>query len=334
MKIFKITVFRKLQFQNISSRFSLLHLSIFILFGVAFTFPLYSVPLEPITKDPSAILSYPLESWRDRRYEVFRWDAFPEILIFDTASYAVQDRLLKRLAFFVEKAGFRGRLAFDAEIANLHGWNAHDYQAVDLARFFEAARQSNFPLLAEERELEAILLSAGIIRRNSAMQIIPGRGAIISLSRESDRVDRSLRPRFMNHEGYHGIFYIDEEFRNFSRRRWEAFPSFAKNVLLAYFEIQAYDLNDEFLMVKEFKGHILQQSVAGASWFFGEFLPNRLLSENPAYKAILPEREELTREGRRFWPDLAQAFTAEAEVLSRYVNSRWGYAAGRVWRAQ
>ncbi|MCL2070413.1 MAG: hypothetical protein FWH19_05450 [Treponema sp.] len=286
---------------------------------------------QPVVSNPRAILSYPIENWRDSRYEFFRWDEFPEVIIFDTANYAVQNRLVKRLAFFVEKAGFAGRLMHDWEIADLHGWNAHDYRAEDLARFFETARRSNFPLLREELELEDILINAGILRRNSRSEIIAGRGAIISLSRESDRVNTSLRPRFMAHEAYHAIFFIDEDFRNFSRQRWNNFPDTAKNALLAYFEIQGYDLDNEYLMVKEFKGHILQQSVAGASWFYGDFLPNRVLSGSPGFRAQLPAREEV-RDGRRFWPDLANTFTAEAEVFSRYVNDRWGFAAGRPWR--
>jgi hypothetical protein len=111
----------------------------------------------PLAADPGMVLAWPEEAWRDRRYEVFRWENFPSLLIFDTADYAVQDRLLKRLAFFTEKTGFRGRLAPDDEIADLHGWNAHDYRAEDLAHFFQAARETNFPLLAEERERERIL---------------------------------------------------------------------------------------------------------------------------------------------------------------------------------
>ena len=291
-----------------------------------------ALPLDPIKADPASVLSYPIASWRDKRYEVFSWDTFPEVLIFDTADYAVQDLLFKRLAFFVEKAGFRGRLAPDAEIAGLHGWNAHDYKAEDLAAFFEAARKSNFPLLREERELESLLLGAGIIRRNSAAGIIPGRGAIISLSRESDKTDRGLRPRFMAHEGFHGIYFIDEDFRNFSRRRWEAFPAPAKKFLLSFFDFQAYDIQDNNLVINEFMAHVLQQPVSQASWYFGEYQPNRMISTSPRRASSLPEKEELSSDGRRFWPELAKAFTEEGEAFSRYVNQRWGLAAGRVWR--
>jgi hypothetical protein len=307
--------------------FNLMPLGVFLLGAAGGTFA-----LDPVTADPGVVLSYPAERWRDRRYEVFRWDAFPEILIFDTADYDVQDRLFKRLAFFVEKAGFRGRLAPDAEIAALHGWNAHDYRALDLANFFEAARKSNFPLLREERELETILLDAGILRRNSASEIIAGRGAIISLSRESDKTDRSLRPRFMAHEGFHGIFFIDEDFRNFSRQRWEIFPAAAKKFLLTFFEFQAYDTSDQYLLVNEFMAHILQQSVSQAAWYFGEQQPNRMIATSPWRRASLPEKAAVSSSGNPYWPDIAAAFTAEGEAFSRYVNQRWGLAAGRVWK--
>jgi len=286
----------------------------------------------PISADPYFILSYPVELWRNSRYEVFSWDAFPEILIFDTANYDVQDKLFKRLAFFVEKAGYRGRLASDAEIANLHGWNAHDYRAEDLASFFETARKSNFSLLAEERELESILLSTGVLKRNSSMQIVPGSGAIVSISRESDTVDKGLRPRFMVHEGFHGIYFIDEDFRNFSRQRWEVFPAAAKKFLLSFFEFQAYDTKDTNLVINEFMAHVLQQPVANAAWYFGEYQPNRMITASPRRRASLPEKETVTADGRIYWPEIAAAFTAEGEAFSRYVSQRWGLAAGRVWR--
>lgn len=293
-----------------------------------------SFAFEPIPADPGGVLRYPIETWRDRRYEVFSWDVFPEILIFDTATYAVQDRLFKRLAFFVEKAGFRGRLASDEEIANLHGWNAHDYKASDLAAFFEAARKRNFPLLAEERELEFLLLSEGIIAKNSALEIIPGRGAIISISRESDKTDRNLRYRFMAHEAFHGIYFIDEDFRSFSRQRWDAFPAPAKKFLLAFFDFQAYDTKDPGLIVNEFMAHVLQQPVSQAAWYFGEYQPNRMITTSPWRRAFLPEKEEINAGGVSYWPEIAAAFTAEGEIFSAYVNRRWGLAAGRVWRGQ
>jgi len=276
---------------------------------------------KPLTADPGLVISWPRENWRNTDYEVFRWERFRNLLIFDFADYAAQDRMLKRIAFFVEKVGFRGRLARDEEIASLHGWNAHDYRAEDLARFFDLARNSGFPLLAEEKELEKILLNEGIIREESG-SIVEGSGAIISISRESADY---LRYQFMAHEGFHGLFFIDEDFREFSRRRWEQLSPAAKRFITSFFEYQQYDTKDEYLLVNEFMAHILQQTVSGAANYFGQNLPARL--ENTWRASALPQKDE----DSGTWPTLASAFRAEAQAFSDYVNSRWSLAAGRVW---
>ena len=278
--------------------------------------------LEPIIANTRGVLNWPLHEWRIRNYELFRWSDFPSILIFDFLNYDVQDRFLKRLAFYVEKAGFRGRLAQDHEIADLHGWNAHDYSAESLADFFDLAERTNFPLLSEELELKEILLDSGIIIRNFRGNIIPGRGAIISLTRESPDY---LRATFMAHEAYHGIFFIDEDFRRFTRQRWNNIDPIAGNFFLAYLDLQVYDINDEYLVLKEFSSFLLQQPVSQAARYFGQTLPSRL-ENSPLHRAALPARDQASGT----WPILAALFQAEAEAFSQYVNQRWGFAAGRV----
>jgi len=280
---------------------------------------------EPIPADPGLVLSWPVANWRDKRYEVFRWEKFPSLLIFDFADYAVQDRMLKRLAFFVEKKGFRGRLAPDSEIAELHAWNAHDYRAEDLVRFFQKARDLQFPLLAEERELERILFNADIIRGADGGKITAGEGGIISISRESNDYLRSL---FMAHEGFHGIFFIDEDFRDFSRKRWRQLSAQAKRFIVSYFGYQQYDIADEYLLINEFMGHILQQPASQAGHYFGSTLPSRL--ETSWRKQDLPPKDEGPPGSQGSWPVLAEAFTREAQAFSNYVANRWGLAAGRV----
>jgi hypothetical protein len=275
----------------------------------------------PIVSDPGMILSLPQERWRNSRYEVFRWDRFPSVLIFDMANYAVQDSMLKRLAFFVEKQGFEGKLVSDREMANLHGWNAHDYRAEALARFFQAANKENFPLLAEERELGQILLSEGIIK-DVGGSIQAGEGAILSISRESSE---SLRQTFMAHEGFHGLFYVDSDFRAFSRRRWEQLPQGAKRFLVSYFSYMGYNPADEYLMIKEFNGYVLQQPVSSAAWYFGTALPSRL-ETIAARRGDLPAKDRATNS----WPSLAVAFANEAQAFSDFVYRRWGLTAGNV----
>ena len=62
--------------------------------------------LPPIPADPGQILSLSQDSWRDNRFEVFSWDRFPEILIFDIVNFDMQARLFKRLAFFCRESRF------------------------------------------------------------------------------------------------------------------------------------------------------------------------------------------------------------------------------------
>jgi len=276
---------------------------------------------KPIKADPALIIEWPRENWRNKSYEIFRWDRFPSLLIFDYADYSVQDRMLKRLAFFVEKTGFRGRLAPDSEIEELHGWNAHDYRAEDLAVFFDTARKTNFALSNEEKELEKILLNEKIILEDLG-GIVPGSGAIISISRESSSY---LRYRFMAHEGYHGLFFIDEEFRDFSKKRLQQLPSAARRFIVSFFEFQQYDIKDEYLFVNEFMAHVLQQSVSQAPDYFGSYLPGRL--ESTWRVSTLPPKDEVSGS----WTSLAKVFTDEAQAFSTYVNQRWNLAAGRVW---
>ncbi|MDR2739347.1 MAG: hypothetical protein LBB68_05905 [Treponema sp.] len=279
-------------------------------------------PGEPIPADPGLILDYPQEAWRNSRYEVFRWDDFPSILIFDFADYATQDRYLKRLAFYVEKAGFRGRLAEDREIVNLHGWNAHDYRSQDLSAFFEAARIANFPLLPEERELEALLIKTGILKRGGDGALRTGEGAIISISRQSEDY---LRFQLLTHEGFHGLFFIDEDFRNFSRLRWENLSPTAKRFILALFASFAYDTGDTGLMINELMAYCLQQPVSQAPRYFGEIQAGRLEAIS-FRRSALPPKDAATES----WPEIANAFRAEAAAFSAYVDRRWGLAAGRV----
>jgi hypothetical protein len=283
-------------------------------------------PPEPITADPGFILAYPQDKWRDENFEIFRWESFPEILIFDTASYEAQDKLFKRLAFFAEKKGFKGTLARDEEIAGLHGWNAHDYSADTLARFFNRASVSAFPLGDWELALREILVNSNIIK-NDGNDFTAGSGAVISISRESPEY---LRLTFMTHEAYHGIFFIDAAFREFCRQRWEGLDRTARRFILSYFDFQQYDVSDSYLVLNEFMAHCLQQGVSASGRYFGENLANRMFEKSPWRRAAFPPKDEESGN----WPGIAESFKRETAAFSEYAASRWGLAAGRVWRVR
>jgi len=286
--------------------------------GLAYPCADPSNPRSPIVADPHAAVEWPVASWRNADYEIFSWDRFPSVLLFDTADYAVQDRLFKRLAFFVEKTGYRGRLITDAEMRGLHAYNAHDYRAESLAEFFEAARLSGFPLGTEELELRAILLAEGIIALRDS-SYVPGAGAVVSISRQSAAY---LRYLFLAHESYHGIYFTDPGFRAEVADVFAATDKRAVDYLKDYFTVVdtlGYDVSDPYLLENEYMAYLLQQPQARVAPYFTDNVDERFLryGGDPGLSDYVRATD-------------AADFAAAAERLGAYAFSRWGLTGGRV----
>jgi hypothetical protein len=263
---------------------------------------------------------WPQAAWRRADREIFRWDRFPSVLIFDTASYAVQDRYFRRLAFFVEKQGYRGKLWTDAELGSMHSFNAHDYRAESLAAFFSLAEATRFDLNPEETELRALLLKEGVIVRSGAA-FVAGSGAVLSLSRESTGYLRFL---FMTHEGFHGIYFVDPEYRAKVKEVYDSMDPRAIGFLQTYFTVVdslGYDVNDEYLMENEFMGYLMQQSVDRVAPYFTGNISERY--RRYGGKASLADYVADT--------DAAE-FVRAARELESYAFSRWGITAGCLGR--
>ena len=204
----------------------------------------------------SEVLLADQRAWRRAEYEFYRWTQRPQVLIFDTADYGVQSRLFKRLAFFVEKVGWVGTIPDPNAIADLHGFNAHDYRSRDLAAFFTAAVDTDSSLLAEEVELREILLSTKIIIP-SGSRFEAGNGAVISISRSSTP---QLRQRFIAHEALHGLFYTVSAFRSACLEIWSSVVEEEREFFRLYFSWPdwSYDTANEVLMANEFMAYHLQ----------------------------------------------------------------------------
>ncbi len=275
--------------------------------------------LEPIAADPHGIVEWPQSAWRRPVREIFKWDRFPSVIVFDTADYDVQNRYFRRLAFFAEKQGYRGRLLTDSELAGMHAFNAHDYSAETLASFFSEAALSGFELSDEELELRGILLNSGIILSSSDGAFLPGEGAVISFSRSSPLY---LRYSFMAHEGFHALYFVDEGFREKVRDVYASTDQRATAFLRDYFRIVTglgYDTSDSLLMENEFMGYILQNRIDSVRDYFAVNIAERYLRYNgdEALATYILETN-------------ARDFVAAAEELSAYAFSRWGILGGRV----
>ena len=272
-----------------------------------------------ISSDLGCIPTWPSELWQRKDFELFSWNMFPEILLFDFADYSVQDDYLKRLAFYVEKAGYRGKLWADKDIEGLHGYNAHDYRAESLASFYSVAAAENFELNEREYYLRDILLKYGIIRRgDDGSGFIPGRGGIISISKESTV---ALRTSLLAHESFHGIYFIDEPFREKVSEVCAVMDQKSLSFLKSYFASQPtlnYDLDDKYLIENETMAYIMQQSVNAQASYFADNIAWRGSVINS-----LPELASYIRSTK------ASGLKAAAVMLDEYVFLRWGLNAGR-----
>ena len=273
---------------------------------------------KAIRTDPGLILSYNKKNWRVPDYEVFEWDRYDRILFFDTADYEIQNDFFRRLAYFVEKRGYKGKLWSDEVLADKHGYNAHDYSAESLAAFFNKAAEENFPLNKAEQTLKKILLVNGLLLPDNGEYVKAGEGGIVSISQESDA---GLRLKLLAHEAWHTLFFRDEDFRNYVAAVYYTFDPDSRQFLLDFFESQTglgYDIEDEYLMHNEFMAYIMQQRLKDVS----EYFVGR--ANLYSVRVFTPELAQYIRETN------AKGFEDAAIILNDYVFDTYGIKGGSV----
>ena len=273
--------------------------------------------ISPIKTDPGLILRYPVNSWRISDYELFEWDRFPGILFFDTKNYDVQDKFFRRMAYFVEKAGYKGTLVSDSELEGKHGYNAHDYKAESMAEFFNKAADENFPLNNEELSLKEILIQNGLLEADGN-HVKAIKGAVISISQETLP---GTRYNLLAHEGWHTLFFTDEEFRNYVSAVYYTMDPFSKDFLIEYFKSQpslGYDTSDEYLMQNEFMAYVLQSPLEKVSEYFVNHAKwNTVQKFTPELSAYVVSTN-------------GQGFEDAANALNEFVFDKYGVVCGNI----
>ena len=219
---------------------------------------------KPLTTDLEELIHWDTSLWRSDDYELFRWDLFPKMLIMDTATYDLQSKYFKRLAFFTEKKISAGELLENSTLEPLHGWNAHDYKSDDLARFFNEVEKQDFILNDEEQHLKMILLENGILKQ-SGNRVRPIQGGILSISRESSE---RLRWLFLTHECYHGLFFSSDEYVQAVTDIWHDMADEERNFWRLFLDMYGYNINDEYLLINEFQAYLMQQDISLADSYF------------------------------------------------------------------
>ena len=240
---------------------------------------------EPLPIDLGAVIHYNSALWRRDDYELFSWNLYPRIVVIDTASYAIQSEFFKRLAFFVEKAESAGSLVTDGFLDGRHGWNAHDYQAIDLARFYNQAEVEGFPLNPRELHLRDILVDNGIIKTEDDTYVAV-EGGIITLSQESTP---RLRYLFMVHEGYHGIFFSDSDYRGVAFDIWDGLSDLEREFWREFLLLRNYNINDGYLVVNELQAYLMQVSADRLDAYYWDYTVPNLAEVVPRTKTLVAD---------------------------------------------
>ncbi len=233
-----------------------------------------------IPADLGTVLRYRPEQWRQPDFELFSWTRYPDVLILDSATYEIQTRFFRRLAFFVEKMGYRGTVLTDEQLGSMHGYNAHNYNGEGLAAFYHEADRTGVTLTEEEELLRAIVLAHGIIRE-APSGYEPGVGGILGISQESS-IFPTLRELLISHEAYHGIYYVEPEFVTAIDRLWESLDESEQYYWELLLSGMQYDVTFEYLVRNEFQGYLLQQPVSSATWYFETRMAERIARWHPA----------------------------------------------------
>lgn len=275
----------------------------------------------PLPADLETILAYPQSAWRGAAWEVFRWNALPKVLIFDTASYAIQEELFRRLAYYVEKAGFRGTVWSDRELAGRYGYNAHDYAAADLARFFTEAGRTGAPLNDRELWLRDFLTAERVIRAAgqgdpAGWQVGERVGAVLSISRESPPAQREL---LLRHEAAHGVYFVNAGYRDEIAALWQEIGEPARHAWRSYLAALGYDTAWEDLMRNEFQAYLAHNGARTLGYYFGELAPARIRRRLPA-----------EQEASAWFEAGAEAIREQHRRVDRALQAAAGMRAGRL----
>ncbi len=234
------------------------------------------VPQAPIASPPTEIVpsAPPLSSLALRNEAeilaqqavstiTVKFEPNPRILVIDFPDLRIQGLTFNRIAAYPEKAGLpRDRVLDNRELADaVKADNAttetyyygHDYRAVDLARFFTAAKRQGMALGAEEIVLRDVLETEGLLAAGV-------NAAVISLPREGSDpfVDASGRASLLRHELSHGQFFTDPDYAAFSRHFWaDVMNDVDRASFRGFLTRQGYDAKDEDLLINETQAHLM-----------------------------------------------------------------------------
>ncbi len=302
--------------------------------------------IHTMTDDVKPASLYDMMHWRainpNDDYTVFRWQQYPNVLVFFFKDKQVQARYLKRLAFFVEKRGTRGSIMYDEQIAHRKGWGAHNYTIEDIRIFFEKGRTQKFPRIdattgifpfhTEELDLKYLLIRQGFLlvsEKDKAllhataetgeidynmianMPILSAKHYMVSIALT---YSEELITALLCHELLHTFYFHDEQLRDYVATVWQQLNTKEQSIWKRFFAYNGYDETHAYLVQNEFFAYLLQRPIQSLSWY----LTARIIPES---KVSLNESETA---------HFSTAMQEIAKTLEQYIHTVYGVNAGNV----
>lgn len=275
-------------------------------------------PFSPLLMDLGSALKYPEEQWRFADFEYFNWLNCEDVLLFIFKDLDTQARFFKRLAFFVEKRGYKGKVYNDLQLEGKHGWSAHDYRSSSLAEFFNKAAKEKIVLKKEEQALKDILLANNVLTLDTdgSLLLVEGK-SIISVANSLSFPEKK---KLLAHEAFHGLYFSNSNFRSevenyFSNSLSEEQKTYFRKV----FDFLTYESKDEYLMMNEFQAYILQQPYSEVDFYFKESIALRMKNSINSLN------------NKKIINDNPNMFINASVFLNKYIYTNYRYYGGDVF---
>jgi hypothetical protein len=218
-----------------------------------------------------------IATYKSTETKVFQLADNSLVFLIDFADLAVQGEALNRIALFVESRDRKDTVLTGSELAEyfaskgekpeqfLHG---HDYQAGDLARFFNAMEQKKVPLNPRETYVLTVLVENNIIRKEGSAYIpVPPYKVILSIpqSKEGSEIHLSqdLRRSVLRHEASHGEYFTNDEYRSYCRAFWNNLKTREQQICHDELGKLGYDPDNEDLLINELQAFLWEPAKGG-----------------------------------------------------------------------
>jgi len=208
----------------------------------------YEGRLDLVVREPGV-----LDAFQVRGYPIY---------FVEYATAAIQSESLDRIGIFVESDRYHGKILAPQLMKKLDEealFDGHDYDSVDLARFYSLAARYAIRLHPMEIHMRDLLIRLGILARQGEQYVAKRTAALLTAVRGMDeRYGAGTRRWVLDHEFRHGFYFV--KLRDEVHAIWEDMLTREERKIIANTlrRTARYNPDDESLMEREFHAMVFE----------------------------------------------------------------------------